>query len=73
MARRVPVFLDTYGPALKAIWGFWPTAIQLNRREAALHLRKAEASDGDVAGLLEEWAPAWSRLRRSSRMGPIPC
>ena len=40
-ARRIPVFLDTYGPALDAIWGFWPTAIQLNRREAAAHLRKA--------------------------------
>ncbi len=26
-ARSVPVFLDTYGPALEAIWGFWPTAI----------------------------------------------
>ena len=39
-ARRIPVFLDTYGPALDAIWGFWPTAIQLNRREAAAHLRK---------------------------------
>jgi tagatose 6-phosphate kinase len=55
-ARSVPVFLDTYGPALAAIWGFWPTVIQLNRREAALHLRKPEASDRDVAALLEEWS-----------------
>jgi tagatose 6-phosphate kinase len=55
-ARDVPVFLDTYGPALSAIWGFWPTAIQLNRREAALHLRKTTASDSEVWGLLEEWA-----------------
>ena len=23
-SRRVPVFLDSYGPALDAIWGFWP-------------------------------------------------
>ena len=55
-ARSVPVFLDTYGPALTAIWGFWPTVIQLNRREAALHLRKSEASDRDVAALLDEWS-----------------
>jgi tagatose 6-phosphate kinase len=54
-ARNVPVFLDTYGPALAAIWGFWPTTIQLNRREAALHLRKPTVSDGDVVALLEEW------------------
>ncbi len=39
LARSIPVYLDTYGPALTAIWGFWPTVIQLNRREAALHLR----------------------------------
>ncbi len=54
-ARSVPVFLDTYGPALGAIWGFWPTALTLNRREAALHLRKPAASDDDVANLLEDW------------------
>jgi tagatose 6-phosphate kinase len=54
-ARNVPVFLDTYGPSLAAIWGFWPTTIQLNRREAALHLRKPTVSDGDVVALLEEW------------------
>jgi tagatose 6-phosphate kinase len=54
--RGVPVFLDTYGPALAAIRGFWPTAIQLNRREAALYLGKPAASDADVAALLEEWS-----------------
>jgi tagatose 6-phosphate kinase len=54
-ARRVPVFLDTYGPALDAIWGFWPSAIQLNRREAAARLRKQSVTDHDVAGLLDEW------------------
>ena len=54
-ARRVPVFLDTYGPALDGIWGFWPTVIQLNRREAAIRLRKPSVTDDDVAGLLEEW------------------
>jgi fructose-1-phosphate kinase PfkB-like protein len=54
-ARRVPVFLDTYGPALQAIWGFWPTVIQLNRREAAAHLRKPSLSDADAAALLHDW------------------
>src|SRR5262245_57582848 len=38
-SRRLPVFLDTYGPALDGIWGFWPVVMQLNRREAAAHLR----------------------------------
>jgi len=55
-ARRLPVFLDTYGPALSAIWGIWPTAMQLNRREAAAYLKKPTISDADVAGLLQEWA-----------------
>ncbi len=54
-ARGVPVFLDTYGPALAAIWGFWPTAIQLNRREAAAYLKKPQVSDEDVAGVLQNW------------------
>jgi 1-phosphofructokinase family hexose kinase len=55
LARKIPVFLDTYGPALDAIWGFWPTVVQLNRREAAGYLRKPKADDGDVAGLLQTW------------------
>ena len=54
-ARRIPVFLDTYGPALEAIWGFWPTVIQLNRREAAMRLHQPSASDSDVVGLLRDW------------------
>ena len=54
-ARRIPVFLDTYGPALDAIWGFWPKAIQLNRREAAAHLRKPDLTRRRSAGLLEDW------------------
>jgi tagatose 6-phosphate kinase len=54
-ARRVPVFLDTYGAALDAIWGFWPTAIQLNRREAAAHRRRPSLTDDDAAGLLQDW------------------
>jgi tagatose 6-phosphate kinase len=55
-ARRVPAFLDTYGPALESIWGFWPEAIQLNRREAGLHLRKPNPTDADLARLLDDWS-----------------
>jgi fructose-1-phosphate kinase PfkB-like protein len=57
-SRRVPVFLDTYGPALDAIWGFWPDAIQLNRREAAAHLRTpaANVTDAQVLDLLSRWS-----------------
>jgi tagatose 6-phosphate kinase len=55
LARGVPVFLDTYGSALDGVWGFWPTAIQLNRREAAIRLRKTSVTDDDVAGLLHDW------------------
>jgi tagatose 6-phosphate kinase len=55
-ARRVPVFLDTYGPALNAIWGFWPTVMQLNHREALAHLKKPAASAADLAALLQKWA-----------------
>lgn len=54
-ARKIPVFLDTYGPALEAIWGFWPSVIQLNRREAALQLKQKSVSDRDVLGLLDDW------------------
>lgn len=55
-SRRVPVFLDTYGPALESIWGFWPTVIQLNRREAGLHLRRQSPSEADLWGLLDKWS-----------------
>ena len=55
-ARRVPVFLDTYGPALSAIWGFWPTAIKLNRREASIYLRKPTPSATDLVALLHDWS-----------------
>lgn len=54
-ARRVPALLDTYGPALKAIWGFWPEVVKLNRREAAAHLDQADARDEDLLGLLDRW------------------
>jgi 1-phosphofructokinase family hexose kinase len=56
LARRIPVFLDTYGPPLDAIWGFWPDVIQLNRREAALLLRKPTPTDDDLTGLLRRWS-----------------
>lgn len=55
-ARKVPAFLDTYGPPLDAIWGFWPEAIQLNRREAGIHLRDPQPSDAALMGLLRRWA-----------------
>ena len=55
-ARQIPAFLDTYGPPLDAIWGFWPDAIQLNRREAGLLLRDPHPSDADLAHLLDRWA-----------------
>ena len=55
-ARRIPAFLDTYGPPLDAIWGFWPEAIQLNRREAGLHLRTPDPTDADVLNLLRRWS-----------------
>lgn len=55
-AKRVPVFLDTYGPPLDAIWGFWPQAIQLNRREASAHLRNADPTDREILTLLAGWA-----------------
>lgn len=73
-ARRVPVFLDTYGPALSAIWGFWPTAIQLNRREAAAHLRKPALSDDDAAEMLQQWdrhGIAWGAITDGPRPANI--
>ena len=57
-ARRIPVFLDTYGPALKAIWGFWPDVMQLNRREAAAHLGvgAGDPTDDQLYEMLDLWA-----------------
>ena len=55
-AKRIPVFLDTYGPALEAIWGFWPDVIQVNRREAAAHLRNPSPTEAEVWDLLDDWA-----------------
>jgi 1-phosphofructokinase family hexose kinase len=75
-ARRVPVFLDTYGPALDAIWGFWPTALQVNRREAAAHLRQTSVSDDDVAELLQKWqrhGVVWGMITDGPRPAAILC
>ncbi len=54
-AKRVTVFLDTYGPALDAIWGFWPDVMQLNRREAAGFLRTPNPSDAEIFAMLDRW------------------
>lgn len=56
--RSTAVFLDTYGPALSSIWGFWPEVMQLNRREAAEYLNKPLASvgDEDLLGMLDQWS-----------------
>ena len=55
-SRRILTFLDTYGPPLKAIWGFWPDAITLNRREAALHLGQSHPSETNLFDLLMLWS-----------------
>jgi 1-phosphofructokinase family hexose kinase len=54
-SRRVPIFLDTYGPALEAIWGFWPEVIHVNRREAGVYLGKSRPSDEELFTLLSHW------------------
>lgn len=54
--RQVPVFLDTYGPSLESIWGFWPDYLQLNRREAGLYLRRNDPSEADLLRMLGDWA-----------------
>lgn len=55
-ARQVPAFLDTYGPALESIWGFWPDVIQLNRREASAYIRSPRPGLGEMSALLDRWA-----------------
>lgn len=55
-ARGVATFLDTYGPALESIWGFWPEVIQVNKREASGHLRNPRAAPADLLRLLDRWA-----------------
>jgi len=55
---QVPTFLDTYGPSLEGIWGFWPEVMQLNLKEAGLHLKlpKGRPSESDLIALLERWS-----------------
>jgi 1-phosphofructokinase family hexose kinase len=55
-ARGVATFLDTYGPSLASIWGFWPNVMQLNRREAATHVGVGTATDADIWRLLDRWS-----------------
>ncbi len=52
----VPVFLDTYGPALKGIEQSWPNVMQVNRKEAAGRLGRSEIQDADVIALLDDWS-----------------
>jgi fructose-1-phosphate kinase PfkB-like protein len=59
------VFLDTYGPALDVVWGFWPDVLQLNRREAAAHLRKPLPTEAELIDLVESWT------RRGVRLGLV--
>ena len=61
-ARRVPAFLDTYGPSLDGIWGFWPEVMQLNRREAGIFLRKPTPTGDDLARMLADWSRRGVRI-----------
>ena len=62
-AHRVPTFLDTYGPPLAALWGVWPDAMSLNRREAGGLLGgQTHPSDSQVFRLLEQWSGRGVRL-----------
>jgi 1-phosphofructokinase family hexose kinase len=63
--KAIPVFLDTYGPALKSIWGVWPDYLQLNLREAGMFLGLPKPSEGDVLALLRDWS------RRGVRMAVV--
>jgi 1-phosphofructokinase family hexose kinase len=54
-ARKIPVFLDTYGAALGAIWGFWPEVVQLNRREASAFIRSPRVTDDQMWALVDRW------------------
>jgi tagatose 6-phosphate kinase len=60
--RGVPVLLDSYGPALDALRDAWPDAIQVNRREAAAHLRISDPSDADLGRLLDDWSRRGARV-----------
>ncbi|MFO0950444.1 MAG: hypothetical protein U0835_04695 [Isosphaeraceae bacterium] len=72
-SRRIPVFLDTYGPALEGIWGFWPEVIQLNRREAAAHLRRPSPSDAELTEMLASWGRHGVSCARRDRRPEATC
>lgn len=62
-ARKVPTFLDTYGPPLASLWGVWPEAMSLNRREAGGLLGgQTHPSDSQVFRLLQQWSSRGVRL-----------
>ena len=53
----IPTYLDTYGPPLARLWGFWPDSIGLNRREAAIRLGlDRRPTDAEVGELLDSWS-----------------
>lgn len=54
-AHSLPVFVDTYGPALDAFPSLAPTVIKVNRREAAGRLGKTDPGDQDLIDLLKCW------------------
>lgn len=61
-ARRIPVFLDTYGPALESIWGFWPEVIHMNRDEAADYLQREDPDEEALRALLDRFIGHGVRL-----------
>src|SRR5262249_23117005 len=54
-SRGVPTFLDTYGPSLAEIWGFWPTVMQMNLREVEIYLGNPirRPTEEDLPSLLD--------------------
>ena len=59
---------DFWGSGIDGVWGFWPTAIQLNRREAAVRLQKTSVTDDDVAGLLRGWGRRYRAIPPQIKM-----
>jgi 1-phosphofructokinase family hexose kinase len=54
-SRAIPVFVDTYGPPLRSIWGLWPDVLQLNRSEASLLSPSFSSTDDTTLTLLRAW------------------
>lgn len=55
-AAGVPVFLDSYGPALRSVGDRLPDALQLNRREAGQFLGQPQPDEAAIRSLLADWA-----------------